>query len=165
MQEKLEQLGKNAGSLAAMLLVIGSDRDLLGRVGENAQRQLYLSWEDAVKNAWDRYPAVIDNYRRGLYPKHDGLSDGLLHGLAAALDGLNKGRERYRHMQEDVADGLEDLKDGLGDLREGLSDGLEDLKEGLEDLTDGLDDLKEDLADGARRLKDRLEELGKKLDI
>lgn len=145
---------ENAASLAAMLTALSAGMDQVRRVGENAQKQLYLSWEDAVKNAWARYPAVIDNYRRGLYPKHDGLSDGLLHGLAAALDGLNKGRERYRHMQEGLTGGLEDL-------REDVSDGVADLKEGL---SDGLADLKEDLADGARRLKDRLEELGKKLD-
>lgn len=136
---------ENAASMAAMLTVLcATGGELMRTVGANAQKQLYISWEDAVKTAYGRYGAVIDNYRRGLYPRHDRVSDGLLHGLAAALDGVNKGREVYRRVQEGVSDGL--------------SDGLEDLKEGLGDLKEGL-------TEGAHRIKDRLEELGKKLDI
>ena len=37
----------------------------LKTVGEEAQRSLYLSWEDSVKNAYDRYGTVLENYKRG----------------------------------------------------------------------------------------------------
>ena len=153
---------ENAPSMAEKLTALCGNLELVRRVGRQAQRDIYVSWEEAVKNAYARYGAVADDYRRGLYPEHDKLTDGLLHGLAAALDGVNKGRALYRRAQEDLTDGLEDLKDGLGELKEDLKESLSD---GLEDLKDGLGDLKEGLADGAQRLKDRLEELEKKIDL
>jgi hypothetical protein len=40
-------------------------------VGKGAGDELYISWEDAVAHAYDRYGAVIDNYKSGVYGKHD----------------------------------------------------------------------------------------------
>ncbi len=145
---------ENAGSMAEKLTAVCADLGLARRIGGNAQRDLYISWEDAVKNAYERYGTVIDNYRRGLYQEHDRLTDGLLHGLASAMDGVNRGRERYRHMQEEITSGVEEV-------RESLADGFGDLRE---ELTDGLEELKDGLSDGAHHLKDRLEELGKKME-
>ncbi len=54
---------ENAESLARLLRSVLDQPELLRQVGENAQRDLYLSWEDAVRRAWERYPVVIDNYR------------------------------------------------------------------------------------------------------
>jgi hypothetical protein len=36
-------------------------------VGETAGREIYISWEDAVANAYGRYEVVIDRYRSGYY--------------------------------------------------------------------------------------------------
>ena len=58
---------ENAESLATLLLELENTPGLTRSVGENAARQLYLSWEDAVKLALDRYQVVIDRYRRGEY--------------------------------------------------------------------------------------------------
>lgn len=44
-------------------------------VGENAQRELYVSWETAVQRAMARYEVVIDNYRSGKYPKRERFGD------------------------------------------------------------------------------------------
>lgn len=54
---------ENAASLAALLRRIMDDRALLRRIGQNAQRDLYLSWDDAVHMAYERYGTVIENYR------------------------------------------------------------------------------------------------------
>ena len=42
---------------------------------ENAQRELYVSWETAVQRAMARYEVIIDNYRSGKYPKRDRFGD------------------------------------------------------------------------------------------
>ena len=52
--------------------------DELKRVGEAAGNELYISWSDAVGCACERYDTVIDNYKRGLYPKHKRFSDTML---------------------------------------------------------------------------------------
>ena len=61
---------ENAESLAKLLLELEKTPGLPRSVGENAARQLYLSWEDAVELALDRYQVVIDRYRRGEYHTH-----------------------------------------------------------------------------------------------
>ena len=38
------------------------NRDLLARVGKKAQNDIYISWEDSIKNAYDRYQIVIDRF-------------------------------------------------------------------------------------------------------
>lgn len=58
---------ENAESLAALLLELQNSPGLPRSVGENAARQLYLSWADAVDLALDRYQVVTDRYRRGEY--------------------------------------------------------------------------------------------------
>lgn len=38
----------------------------LKQIGENAMNEVYMSWEDSVKRAYDRYAVVIENCRRGI---------------------------------------------------------------------------------------------------
>ena len=54
---------EDAASLAELLRRIMKESALLRQVGEAAQRDLYLSWQDAVTRAWERYGVVIENYR------------------------------------------------------------------------------------------------------
>ena len=58
---------ENAESLFRLLLELEDHPDLPPTVGQNAARQLYLSWQDAVGLAMDRYAVVMDRYRRGEY--------------------------------------------------------------------------------------------------
>ena len=41
--------------------IIGN-KPLLERVGLNAQNDIYISWEDSIKNAFERYQIVIDKF-------------------------------------------------------------------------------------------------------
>lgn len=61
---------ENAESLAVLLLELENHPDFPKTVGQNAADQLYLSWENAVKIALDRYQIVTDRYRRGEYHPH-----------------------------------------------------------------------------------------------
>ena len=89
--------------MAAMLRRLMTQRPLMRQVGENAQREIYLSWDDSVAGACRRYEAVLDNFRRGLYPVR---TDELLRGTAASLDTINRlraTRDQLRAaMEEDV---------------------------------------------------------------
>lgn len=38
----------------------------LRQIGENAMNEIYMSWEDSVKRAYNRYQVVIENCRRGV---------------------------------------------------------------------------------------------------
>lgn len=66
---------ENAASLAVCLARVGGNRELLRRIGDNAAADLYLSWEEAVGRASDRYDTVIENYRLGKYTRRHDLAD------------------------------------------------------------------------------------------
>lgn len=49
-------------SIADTLSEIMNDKDLLKAVGKNAQNEIYISWDEAVKRAYERYKFVINNF-------------------------------------------------------------------------------------------------------
>lgn len=55
---------ESAHSIASILASIMENKELLKTVGKNAQNEIYISWEDAVKKAYDRYHVVIENFNR-----------------------------------------------------------------------------------------------------
>lgn len=96
---------ENAPSLTALLRKVGRDRAFLRRIGENAMEQLYLSWADSVRRAYDRYGVVIDNYKRGLTDRSLEWTDevfNLMSDLCAAVEiardfrGVHSRRRRQR---------------------------------------------------------------------
>ena len=54
---------ENADDLARILIQNGNNRDYFHRIGANAQRDLYMSWRQAVDNAVGRYQEIIESYR------------------------------------------------------------------------------------------------------
>lgn len=53
---------ETAHSVAKTIDNIVDNKDLLGRVGKKAQENIYISWEDSIKNAYNRYQVVIDRF-------------------------------------------------------------------------------------------------------
>lgn len=53
---------ENADSLADRLSEIIDNKELLDRTGKNAQEKIYISREDSVKRAYERYKIVIENF-------------------------------------------------------------------------------------------------------
>lgn len=55
---------ESAHSIASTLSKIMDNKALLSTAGKNAQQGIYISWEDAVKKAFDRYQVVIENFNK-----------------------------------------------------------------------------------------------------
>ena len=53
---------ENSQSVADRLLEIMDNKALLKAVGKEAQNTIYISWEDAVQKAFERYEIVINNF-------------------------------------------------------------------------------------------------------
>ena len=68
---------ENAASLAVCLSMVMNNHDLMGRLGQSASEDLYISWDESVKKAIERYGVVVDNYKSGLYEKKRKLPDDL----------------------------------------------------------------------------------------
>ena len=113
---------ENADSLAAKLRELLRQPEAIQRVGEGAQREIYVSWEDAVAAAYERYGAVIENYRAGRYPAHDGLSDDFFRSMGAAMSLRAKRREAQRQLLEEVRRSRDSLLSDFADQGRRLSE-------------------------------------------
>ena len=100
---------ENADSMAAMLRGLLKNPEAMKRVGEGAQRELYLSWEESVAGACERYGAVIENYRAGRCAAHDRFSDEFFRSMAAAVELRAKRREAQQQLLEEVRRSRESL--------------------------------------------------------
>lgn len=54
---------ESASSINSKINQIIDNKDLLRRVGRNAQDNIYISWEDSITNAYNRYQIVIDKFK------------------------------------------------------------------------------------------------------
>lgn len=78
-------IDENAESMYSVLKFLDRDFQKMRVVGENAMNELYISWEDSVKAAYERYGVVIDNYNAGRCPSHEKLTDQFFGRSADAI--------------------------------------------------------------------------------
>ena len=123
---------ENAASMAETLQRLCHEAETIKRVGENAERDLYLSWDSSVAAAVDRYQAVLDNFKRGLYPRHERFSDEMCHAAAKAMEDLYRGRERQQNAVSEV-------KTELHEIRAEIAGGREKVRGKLDELTQRID--------------------------
>ena len=93
---------ENAAAMAAKLEELCRAPKVMQVVGENAQRELYVSWETAVQRAMARYEVVIDNYRSGKYPKRERFGDEFF----KTQGGLMEAFASVSELSEEIAAGL-----------------------------------------------------------
>ncbi len=101
---------ENAASMAAKLTELCKAPEVFRAVGDGAQRELYISWDEAVASAMARYEIVIENYRAGKYPRHTGLSDDLIHSIARSMDGYNRSVEYSRARMHELSESYRKLR-------------------------------------------------------
>ena len=112
---------ENAVSLCAKLTALCADREAMRRVGENAMRELYLSWEDAVARANERYAVVLDRYRSGKYPKHERFSDEFFNTQGDLMEAMS----RVAEMRGETGRLRRELREGVDEAREALREKIE----------------------------------------
>ena len=76
---------ENAQSLAECLAHAIKHPEMMKTIGINASNNIYISWDDAISRAIDRYGIVMDNYKRGMYRKHNRPLEGFLAFYAKML--------------------------------------------------------------------------------
>ena len=145
---------ENAPSMAAKLRELCAAPEAMARIGEGAQRDIYMSWEEAVSRAYTRYFAVIDNYKRGLYPKHEKLSDEMFKTMANYLDSTNRAKETQRRRAEELRRSYDELKSGLTEERERL----------MFEMRINRVAMKDDFDDTRARLREKLEDMSERID-
>lgn len=71
-------ISENAESMLQLLQKLNRDPEHVRQVGIRSGEELYLSWENAVLRAMDRYHVVQEIYKSGGFSEHTTFSDNLL---------------------------------------------------------------------------------------
>ena len=53
---------EDPADLAHAIIYAAHHRDFIRRLGENAAESVYLPWQAAVKEAYERYGAIVDGF-------------------------------------------------------------------------------------------------------
>ena len=115
---------ENSAAMASRLRQLCGHRETMRQVGHQAQQQLYISWEEAVGRAYQRYGAVIEKYRRGAYPEHERLSDDFIRAMATSMElwdhhrdrqqaRLRELRQEYRELKEEMIHSRQRIKENI----------------------------------------------------
>ena len=95
--------GNESEVFAEKLHALCSNRELLKTVGKNAAEKIYLSWEDSVANAAERYKTVLENYRAGKYRKKEPrFSDEWFRAEGEILADINRAKKYNRYVKNGV---------------------------------------------------------------
>ena len=73
---------ETADSLAAKLYWACDNRDTLRTIGQCAQKEIYISWQDAVTKAYRRYEHLVELNQSGKLPRRDTFGNGFFELLA-----------------------------------------------------------------------------------
>lgn len=130
---------ENAASMAATLRRLLPQRELLRQVGENARRELYISWDTSVANACRRYEVVLDNFRRGVYPPRDTRVDELLLDTAESLDAINRLRAIPQQLRAAMDEDVRQWHDEIQENRLNARENRQKLQEKLSQLRQQID--------------------------
>ncbi len=85
-------VGTDPGELAQVCRDMLHHPETMRALGEHAAAELYLSWDDSVRRAYDAYSAVIRDYRESRHPARNGKSDHFFRAVAKLY------RTRNHHM-------------------------------------------------------------------
>jgi len=98
---------ENAASLAVCLARIMDHREAMRTIGENASRDLYISWETAVGKAMERYNIVIDRYKSGEYRHKKDFQDMAISLGSDILDTLGRFHDHMQRLEDRIGDRIE----------------------------------------------------------
>ena len=85
-------------------------------IGSYAQKELYLSWEDAVKAARERYQVVIDRYHSGAYAPYRRRMEPVFKANGELMEGLARLEDQRAALRSRIADLLAEYKEHLKDI-------------------------------------------------
>jgi glycosyltransferase involved in cell wall biosynthesis len=135
-------IDESAEAMAALLKEVCPDLSRLRQAGQHAMDEIYLSWQSAVDEAYDRYGAILDLKRRGaLAPKRKLPADYLV-ALASRsmeervrrrrirLELLNDFKETAQGMMENIQEAQKSAEQRWARVAEDIQRELDALRKG-----------------------------------
>lgn len=105
---------ENAESMAAMLTKLAPDLEKLRTAGQFAMDEIYISWEDSVREAYDRYEEILQRKQEGTLPERKKQSlDYFIKGISGLSHGTDTLLTLPRTIYETMSDNFREWKEGL----------------------------------------------------
>ena len=109
---------ENSDAIAQKLMFFAADCEKLRQIGENAMNELYISWEESVANAHERYLTVLDNFDVKSITHRTKPADSAYALLAGVYNSVEKiqqlGIEQLDHINAGIAK-LKELPNNISD--------------------------------------------------
>ena len=177
---------QDSESIAQLLIRISQDLEHVHQVGQHAMDEIYISWEESVHAAHERYGEIIELKQSGrLELKTKPLAEFFLNMpdeieedlqnlrkmQAQMFDGMKENAEEWSdQVQAGVTTAVTDMRSGAKSFREGLKEEMQGLREEMrsdaQEWKSGLAEIKEELKEirdkgfkeGVRELKEEIHE-------
>ena len=148
------QIEENADSMAASLEKVCQNPERMKEIGNGAQRDVYISWDTAVKGAVERYAVVIENYKAGQYPKHEKPQDEMFQGIGDLMNLIGTSELRRKEILDTLTGILEgrlpkkewmnpfdsSVTDAVfRPMKQGMTDWMKEMGSGLSDWYTGVE--------------------------
>ncbi len=125
-------IDENSASMAALLKSVNGNISGLHDTGQMAMDEIYISWDKAVRLAYDRYKELNEMKASGELGirKHQSF-ENLMNMAAVTLDGTQKAffdtprtiyegmRENFEEFRNDITDGLVRISDSITEISYG----------------------------------------------
>jgi glycosyltransferase involved in cell wall biosynthesis len=148
---------ENADSMAALLKEVSKDLGHLYDVGQHAMDEIYISWEDCVKDARERYSQLIELAADGsLLKKRISGTEILLESASKIINGTEQVFNARRNIQEGMRENFEDFLDNIHDVRNDIHEFGHEVKTGIREE---LHDFKNDIKESTDMIKGKIDEL------
>ncbi|MBP0972658.1 MAG: glycosyltransferase [Oscillospiraceae bacterium] len=168
---------ENADSLAALLRELAPQRDTMKQVGQKAMDEIYISWEESVLAAADRYQVILERrhaeHRAGT--ERTELSSDRFIGttvdvMDALYDAFHLPKAVHTGIQDNLNGSYQYMKDNLIGMQENVADASEYLKEKYQDflvrtreIGEGFRDIGEGFHSAGHEVKEGFKEGWKKI--
>ncbi|MBQ4464600.1 MAG: glycosyltransferase [Oscillospiraceae bacterium] len=153
-------IDENADAMAALLSEAGRNFDRMHDVGQHAMDEIYISWEESVLAAADRYQAVLELERQGAFKeRRNGKSDKFLHFTTDVMNGLydtfHFPKALYHGTKDTIQGSFAGLQEGYENVRDGVREGYENVRD---EVKSGFKNVRSEVKEGYREIRDEMHE-------
>ena len=141
---------ENAESLTEKLRELLTYPERMREGGLHAQNEIYLSWEEAVARAAERYEVVLENFRSGVYKRKPSLAD-FVGAQGKLMEVLGQAQSYRQRWMESVRSDSREMLSNLASERDMI---LESFRVDGDELRDRMDAVLELVSGGYSKRDD-----------
>ncbi len=126
--------------MAQLLEEISGDLGRIHQVGQNAMDEIYISWDQATRLAYDRYKEIREMVKEGELGvrKHQSF-EYLMNSAATILNGTQRvfvdmPREIRADVRESYFDLRDEVKESYNDFKDGMVENYQEFRDKVKDL-------------------------------